>query len=237
MLDAARFNRELRELRTPKECGALFARAIEPFGFDTFACGEVDIIHGERSAFHVIGWPDAWKRYYIQSGLIERDPLIDELRRRNQPYTWSDLRADRRLSKPESDVLKSAAEAGWNEGLVVPLPLGGGRVGLVSLAGHRNCTDPAERGHLTLISICLHSYVRTLVCQHGFAVPPAGLTEREIASIRLVALGRADADIAGELGIAVSTAHEFVEKAKHRLHVRSRAELASVATAIGLVHP
>lgn len=237
MIDVGRFNRELRDLRTPKDCGALFARAIEPFGFDTFACGEVDFVHSERSAFHLIGWPEAWKQFYIKSGLMLRDPLVDELRRRNQPYSWSDLRAERRLGNLGTDVLNRAAQAGWTEGLAVPLPQAGGRIGIVSLAGHRDCSDPTERNALTLIAVCLHSYVRTLVCEHGFAVPPGGLTEREIACIRLVALGRSDAEIARELGIAVSTAHEFIEKAKHRLHVRSRAELASVATAIGIVHP
>jgi len=237
MLNVARFNQELRELRTPKDCGAFFAHAIAPYGFDTFACGEVDFVHSERSAFHVIGWPEAWKQFYIKSGLMQRDPLVDELRRRSQPYSWSELRADRRLCKMGSDALNRAARAGWTEGLAVPLPQAGGRIGIVSLAGHRDCADPSERSALTLMALCLHSYVRTLVCEHGFAVPPGGLTEREIASTRLVALGRSDTEIARELGIAASTAHEFVEKAKHRLRVRSRAELASVATAIGIVHP
>ena len=235
MLDAARFNAQLRELRTPAECGVFFADAIAAFGFDTFACGEVDFVHSERSAFHVICWPEAWKRFYIDSGLMERDPIVEELRCRTQAYTWSDLRADRTLSRLGSEALNRIAAAGWTEGLAVPLPQSGGRIGLVSMAGHRNFTDPEERAYLTLISLCLHGYVRTLVRQHGFAVPPAGLTEREIACIRLVAHGRADGEIARELGIAASTAHEFVEKAKHRLHVRSRAELAAVATAIGLV--
>jgi LuxR family transcriptional regulator, quorum-sensing system regulator BjaR1 len=233
--DAARFNEALRELKTPRACGDLFAAAIAPFGFDTFASGEVDLDHRERCAFHVIGWPEAWQRFYLQSGLINRDPIVNELRRRTIPFTWTDLRADRLLSKLGTEALDLAAKAGWTEGLIVPMPQSSGRFALVSMAGHRNVTDRDERDYLTLISICFHAYVRTLVGRGGFAVAPAGLTEREVASLKLVALGKSDGAIARELGVAVSTAHEFVEKAKRRLSVHSRAELAALATALGLI--
>jgi len=231
----AGFNEALRALKTPQDCGALFADAIAPFGFDTFASGEVDLDHRERSAFHVIGWPEAWRRFYIQSGLINRDPIVTELRRRTTPFTWTDLRADRLLSKLGTEALDLAARAGWTEGFVVPMPQSSGRIALVSAAGHRNITDRDERDYLTLICICFHSYVRTLVGRCGFAMPPAGLTEREVSSLKLVALGKSDAAIASELGVAVSTAHEFVEKAKRRLGVHSRAELVALAAALGLI--
>ncbi len=233
--DAARFNETLREFKTPADCGTFFADAIAPFGFDTFASGEVDLYHRERSAFHVIGWPEAWRRFYLQSGLINRDPIVNELRHRTMAFTWGDLRADRLLPKLGTEALDLAARAGWTEGLIVPMPQSSGRIALVSLAGHRNVTDRGERGYLTLICICFHSYVRTLVGRCGFAVPPAGLTEREVSSLKLVALGKSDAVIASELGVAVSTAHEFVEKAKRRLSVHSRAELVALATALGLI--
>ena len=68
----------------------------------------------------------------------------------------------------------------------------------------------------------------------GFALAPAGLTDRELACVRLAAKGMSDAAIASELGIAQSTAHEFIEKAKKRMTVRTRAELAALATALGI---
>ncbi len=234
-LDAIGFNRRLRRLATPQECGALFADTIAPFGFDTFASGEVDLKDRDRSAFHIIGWPDSWRDFYMSAGLIDRDPIVDEIALRSEAFTWTDLRASRKLSKLGTEALEKAAAAGWVEGLIVPLPQASGRIGLVSLAGHRDCADLADVGYLTLICICLHSYVRTLVGRHGFAIPPAGLSAREIAAIRLVAHGKSDADIGQALGIANSTAHEHVEKAKRKLKVRSRAELAAIAASLGIV--
>lgn len=171
----------------------------------------------------------------MTSGLIDRDPIVEEMGRRTAPFTWSDLRMERRLSRAERKTLDLCAAAGWTEGLAVPLPQSSGRIGLVSLAGHRDCRDPGERAYIFLISICLHSYVQTLVGRHGFALNPAGLTERELACLRLVAIGKSDGQIAQQLGIAASTVHEFVEKAKRRLQVRSRPELAAIAAALGIV--
>jgi LuxR family transcriptional regulator, quorum-sensing system regulator BjaR1 len=234
-LDATGFNGRLRRLATPRDCGTLFAEAIAPFGFDTFASGEVDLGDRDRSVFHLIGWPDSWRDFYIGSGLINNDPIMDEIAVRREAFTWSDLRAARKISKFGTLALEKAAAAGWVEGLIVPLPQASGRTGLVSLAGHRDCRDPAERAFLTLISICLHTYVRTLVGRHGFAIPPVGLSNREIEALRLVALGQSDASIGKALGIASSTAHEHVEKAKRKLKVQSRAELAALAASLGIV--
>lgn len=234
-LDAGEFNTRLRRLATPAECAALFEKAIRPFGFDTFASGEVDLQDRSRSSFHIINWPDSWAKFYRESGLIERDPVVEGLAHRTAAFTWSDLRADRSLSRLGTQALDLAAAAGWVEGFIVPLPQASGRIGLVSMAGNRDCTDPAERHYLTLISICLHSYVRTLVGRHGFAMPPAGLTPRELEAVRLVARGMSDAAIGKSLGIADSTAHEFVEKAKRKMKVRSRPELAALAAALAIV--
>lgn len=232
---AGAFNRELRRLPTPAACADLFGRTIAPFGFDTFASGEVDLDRRHRSTFHLIAWPDRWRRFYLGSGLLDRDPIVAEVGHRREPFTWSDLRAERKLSLLGTHALDLAAAAGWVEGLIVPLPQASGRIGLVSLAGNRDCSDPATRSFLTLISVCLHGYVRTLMGRHGFAMPPAGLTDREIAAVRLSAAGKSDAAIGRDLDVAASTAHEFIEKAKRKLDVRSRAELAAIAAALGIV--
>ncbi|MDQ2763804.1 MAG: autoinducer binding domain-containing protein, partial [Pseudomonadota bacterium] len=71
------------------------------------------------------------------------------------------LLPDRKLARVGREALDLIAAHGWNEGLVVPLPQGGSRMGLVSMVGHRLVTDPAVIGYLTLISICLHSHART----------------------------------------------------------------------------
>jgi DNA-binding CsgD family transcriptional regulator len=216
-------------------CADLFRSAIAPYGFDTFACGELDLKLRERSVFYLIDWPKEWRHFYLSEGLIERDPLIDALAFRHQPFTWTELRKDRKLQKVGREVLERAAAAGWTEGLVVPLSRGASRIGLVSLVGHQADIGPEDRAYLCLICICLHSHLRTLVTREGFATPPAGLTAREVECVRLVAQGLSDNAIARALKIAPSTAHEFVEKAKRRLKTRTRVELVAIAAALGIV--
>jgi DNA-binding CsgD family transcriptional regulator len=53
--------------------------------------------------------------------------------------------------------------------------------------------------------------------------------------VRLVAQGFSDNETAKRLGIAPSTAHEFVEKAKRRLKTRTRVEMVAIAAALGII--
>jgi LuxR family transcriptional regulator, quorum-sensing system regulator BjaR1 len=232
---AFQFNTQLRSLKTLASCGDLFRSAIKPFGFDTFACGEIDLKIRERTVFYLVDWPEEWRRFYLSEGLVERDPLIDALAFRHQPFTWSELRRDRKLHKVGREVLELAAAAGWTEGLVVPLSRGTNRIGLMSLVGHESDIAPDAVAFLCLISICVHSHVRTLIRREGFAIPPAGLTAREVECVRLVAQGFSDNEIAKNLAIAASTAHEFVEKAKLRLKTRTRMEMVAIAAALGII--
>ena len=232
---AFHFNTQLRGLKTIAACADLFRTAIKPFGFDTFACGELDLKIRERTVFYIVDWPPEWRRFYLNQGLVERDPVVDALAFRHEPFTWSDLRKDRKLQKIGRDALELAVAEGWTEGLVIPLPRGTNRIGLVSLVGHEADLKAEVRAFLCLISICLHGHVRTLVAREGFAIPPAGLTTREVECVRLVAQGFSDQDIAKHLAIAPSTAHEFVEKAKLRLHTRTRMEMVAIAASLGII--
>jgi DNA-binding CsgD family transcriptional regulator len=235
IIKAFEFNLAIRQQTSVQACAALFRAEIAAFGFDTFACGELDLHERDRTVFHIIDWPHAWRRFYVDSGLIERDPVVGALATRRAPFTWSDLRADRSLPAMGHKALDLCAAEGWVEGFVVPFGQVGNRVGLVSMAGHNRNLTPVARAYLGLIALCLHSHVRALVPASGFAAPPAGLTDREIACLRLVAQGLPDAQVGLALGISRSTAHEYIEKAKRRLKAKSRAQLVAVAVSLGII--
>ena len=90
--DLAQFYAELQKQSDIGSCASLFKRTVAHFGFDTFACGEVDTAHRDRNVFFIIEWPERWRRFYIGSGLIERDPLLGALSARRKSFTWSELR-------------------------------------------------------------------------------------------------------------------------------------------------
>jgi LuxR family quorum sensing-dependent transcriptional regulator len=221
----------------PKACSQIFKKAVATFQVDTFACGEVDLEVRERTVLYVIGWPESWRKFYMSSGLMQRDPLLDELPRRQTAFTWSELRLDRKLSVLGSEALQLIAQNGWTEGLAVPIPHGKHRCGLVSLACRRGPFSVEEKSLLTMLSLCFHNRLRNLASVHGFAMPPVGLSKREIECLKLIARGATDRSVAKELGVSLSTAHEFFEKAKKKLKVSTRAEAVAIAVALGIVSP
>jgi DNA-binding CsgD family transcriptional regulator len=221
----------------PKTCSAVFRNALATFEISSFASGEVDLAHLERTVFYAIGWPESFRKFYVSSGLIRRDPLVDVLRRRHLPFTWSELRQDRRLSLLISEALQKCADHGWTEGLAVPIPRGEHRFGLVSLACQRRSLSAKEKSLLTIISLCFHERMRNFAPKHGFAMPPVGLSNREIECLRLIACGDTDRDVGRKLCISPSTVHEYLEKAKKKLKVSTRTEAIAIAVSLAIVPP
>ena len=88
--------------------------------------------------------------------------------------------------------------------------------------------------HLCLISECLLTRVRSLVKRAEYAMPPAGLSKREVEAARLVALGHSDAEIAAELAISESTAHKHVESGRKRLKAKNRAHMAALTVSLAI---
>jgi DNA-binding CsgD family transcriptional regulator len=221
----------------PKTCSAVFRKALATFEISAFSSGEVDLAHLERTVFYAIGWPESFRKFYVSSGLIQRNPLVDALRRRHLPFTWSELRRDRRLSLLGSEALQKCADNGWTEGLAVPIPRGDRRFGLVSLACQRRCFSAEEKSLLTMLSLCFHERMRNLAPKYGFALPPVGLSDREIECLRLIARGATDRDIGHSLGISSLTVHEYIEKAKKKLKVSTRTEAIAIAVSLAIVTP
>jgi DNA-binding CsgD family transcriptional regulator len=219
----------------PDACSEIFHKAVSRFAIDAFSCGEVDLNVLERRVFYSISWPVSFRRFYFGGGMMRRDPMIDALRVYREPFTWSDLRRERKWKKVGTEGLQVIADHGWTEGLAVPIPRGGERFGLVSMMFRDRQPDAPDKSLLAMLSYSFHERLRNLVHKHGFALPPAGLTRREIDTLKLIALGDTDRKVAGKLGISPATAHEHFEKAKRKLKVSTRAGAIAVAVSLGII--
>src|SRR5262249_1734621 len=133
-MDANTFNQRLRHCERPADCTALFREAIAPYGLHTFAVGELDLSVREPTVIYVQDWPDSWRDFYIGTEFVERDPVVDALADRWEPFTWSELR-ERRSFDLGGQGQGIADAFGWREGLAVPLGRGLNRIGAVSMAG------------------------------------------------------------------------------------------------------
>ncbi|MBX9456028.1 MAG: autoinducer binding domain-containing protein [Rhizobium sp.] len=92
---------DIMQAKTSAGIIASFRRFADQYHIDTFTSGEIDTNIRRRAVFHAMEWPDRWRNYYFQSGLLERDPLIEALPLMDRAFTWDELRARRALSHAE----------------------------------------------------------------------------------------------------------------------------------------
>jgi DNA-binding CsgD family transcriptional regulator len=229
------FTNSIRDCKSLDACATLFRETIAQYGFDTFACGEVDLDERNRSVFYIVDWPKRFFDFYIASEYINRDPLIGEIeRKKHAPFAWSELLRDKFLADTGRQMLRTFAELGWTEGMAVPFLRNDRRFGLVSLIGGRGPLAQHEKNGLSIMAMCLHEQARRIGPSLGVALALSALSLRELDALRLVARGHSDKRIGILLGIAQSTAQEHVEAAKRKLKVRNRAEAAAVCVSLGL---
>jgi DNA-binding CsgD family transcriptional regulator len=214
---------------------ACFRKFLLQYHIDTFSCGEIDLTNRKRMVFHAMEWPDRWRNFYFQSGLVEHDPVVGALDQEPGAFTWTELRGRRALSIAGTDALTKIAAEGWTDGLVVPLHRSGSHYGLISLVVSEHHLDKHQKTDLTGVSLVFHDRLRHHVPRDGFPLPPAGLTPREIECVRLIAQGLSDLGAGEALGISGSTVHEHAERAKRKLDARNRAELVALATAFAII--
>jgi LuxR family quorum sensing-dependent transcriptional regulator len=232
----SQFHARLNSENSISGCSREFLKALKPFGIITFACGEIDTAAEQRTVFFAIEWPEKWRNFYLQSGLMQRDPVISCLPHYNRPFTWAELARDRLLLKVGLEALERVREHGWSDGVIVPIPRGGTRYGLVSLVAEApTIIDETDKSLIALLAVSFHERARTLAPQQGFPVPPAGLTDREIACLSLIARGYTDREVGQQLGIAQSTAHEHFENAKRKLDASGRSEAVALGVSLGII--
>jgi DNA-binding CsgD family transcriptional regulator len=234
-LDILGFFERLQRSKTMAAAAELFKETIAPLDFVVFACGEIDLENRDRNLMFMAEWPPEWLQYYRSSGFIERDPILNALRIQREPFTFGDIVRDRRFSKLDRVSLRVAAENGWARGFAAPFPRGGAHIGLVTMLGRAGEMEDALRVPLTIISHLLLSHVRRIASLGDFAMPPMGLSPRQIEALRLVCKGCSDEEIANALKIAKPTAHAHVEQARRRLAARNRAHMAALGVAFGLI--
>lgn len=219
--------------RSAAECNACLWRAVRPYGVDKFACGEIDLEMRSRAVFFSMQWTESWRRFYLKN-IFHRDPLIEHLRVEDEPFTWGEWRAAKRLSRDGSDVMRVVAAHGWTDGFCLPVHRSGMHVALVSLVC-RQTLDPAAKRVLTIFCAVFLERIRMVIEPSEFPTPPLGLSPRELESLGLVARGLSDRAIAEVLGVSQATAHEHVQNAMRRIGARSRSEAVGVAVAFGAV--
>jgi DNA-binding CsgD family transcriptional regulator len=187
--------------------------------------------------FFVSTWPQSWLETYVAEGFAASDPTVEAARCGIFPTTWSAFRERSDSRSPGVRVLEAAAAGGWPEGVVIPIHGPGGYHGAVTVAGHRVRLSPGDRATLHLAALYLHERLRSLLTPESLVLPQdlPRLSDGEVACIEWLIAGKSDWEIGEILGIAESTAHYRVERAKQKFGVKTRAQLTALAVAHGYV--
>jgi len=97
---------------------------------------------------------------------------------------------------------------------------------------YRACGRPAftgeERDILAYALRCIKWFHRRLMLSHGLLVASAPLLPAERRVLHLLLTGMTEKEIAAQLGLAVSTTHQYVVAVFRKFNVRSRAALMSL---------
>jgi DNA-binding CsgD family transcriptional regulator len=220
------------------EAGRLFYAALEPFGAVGFGARAYDAAGGSASWMHAPGIfasipPKSWTGSSSGAFVESLDPLPGAARRLRRPaFLWSDAspKRDRKWNR----YWEALGEHGIADGTAVHLFAPGGVTSRVTLAFADGRLEPRFRKAVELASYALLDRMLTL------SIPKRAsrtrlLSPRERDCMSYAAQGLTDAGIAANLGITEATAHFYVEQAKKKLGVRTRAQAVAQLIAAGVL--
>lgn len=225
---------------------ALYRPFVRSAGFTAYALGYLprhaaaqQLEAARRSPFLLLHWPQSWLELYAREGFVHDDIVVTEAGRATEPFTWADIR--RAHPGASARVFAAAASYGWVDGLVIPLSQsdtpGAAPHATASLAGGSlDALDDASRTAIVTATRIVFDRAAWLAAQPQAPLAPgAKLSPREQQALRLCADGLSDGGIAGAMGIATTTAHFHVERAKRALGATTRAQAVAVALSRGLI--
>jgi DNA-binding CsgD family transcriptional regulator len=225
----------LEAAKTPSTAGRAFFDALAPLGARGFGARAYiaggGSTSGEPTFVFAQVLPPKWNGSAPARYIESLDPLPAAARRLARPaFLWSD--ASPRSDPKWKEYWSALSELGLSEGTAVHFFAPNGMTSRVSVGFSRATFAPGERHAIELASYALLNRLQSLAPAKAKKGP--SLSDRERDCLAFVAQGMSDADIAEKLGIAQSTAHFYIEKAKQKLGAKTRAQAVAHLIAAGL---
>jgi LuxR family quorum sensing-dependent transcriptional regulator len=229
------FVQRLQGLTSYEDICAAILQEMEWFGF---SCVTSFSIPGPGCQLKDSIWlnnrPAEYVERYAERNYVIHDPLVKELRRNMNPYSWGDVREGRDLKKSERTIIDEGREFGAHDGLIIPIVTLSGSMALFSPCGREPDLSPRARAALEVIGIYSHqALTRAIVRRQRDEVPHTPLTPREREIMQWVAIGKTDEEIADILSIGTTTVTSHVENAKQKLDAFRRTYAVVQAIRLG----
>lgn len=173
-------------------------------------------------------WPDSEAFRYV---CFECNPLLDAIRQNRTLYRFEDFapRRERRFGRywdalSEARIASTLCSTSYGSS---------GKIASLHLGFATRDKDPSQTRALQMAGLLLTE--RLIELAEVDPPPPVQLTRRELDSLRLVAEGKTDWDVARILGISESTARFHIDNARRKLDAVSRAQAVAKIAHLGLL--
>ncbi len=166
--------------------------------------------------------PEEFSLRYVAKNYIEIDPIVTELRRRVRMFSWTDVYANRPLTKTERWIIEEGREFGLRDGLTIPIPTASGMLDVFSPCGLEPNLSKRARQALDIICTFAHKALDLAVIGKSRQGSRQLLTDREREVLKWVAVGKTDEEIGIILSISDDTVHSHVKNAMRKLDTNRR---------------
>lgn len=173
----------------------------------------------------ISNYPEKWTSHYLASGYALSDPVINRVRRMQDPFEWGDGIWPDPLMPTESRLMDEAGEFGIRCGFSFPIHDRSCRFASVTFAADQ-CPQSLQqcfakhRQVLQLIAFFFHAEARRMIFPRRL-VGSVILSPRELECLEWAAKGKSAWDIGQIIGLSRRTVSFHLENAKMKLGVRT----------------
>jgi DNA-binding CsgD family transcriptional regulator len=214
---------------------AAFELAVQRIGFRLFACvSHTDPSASVPGAVLVHNFPNPWVRVYNESRLHSIDAVMIHADRSHLPFLWESDELKQQLTLEQQEMFAAARSFGIENGYTIPIHMPrilGIPNGSCSVVPATESLNPAS--YLAVAVMAPYFYHALSRSEAHADRPCAILTRRQRECLALVAQGKDDWTIGRLLKLSEHTVHAYLEDAKLRLRVTTRAQAVAEALMSG----
>lgn len=216
------------EAQSLAQLHALLADVTVRFGADYFLLvHHADFSSGGDELVWVGNYPQEFNRISPQLGEPLNDPILKACEKTLTGFFWSDVESFVALTGKHRERQVAVRKTGLGDGFVVPTHIPGEHPGSCHFATQRGKLVPrANSAALQTIASFGFEAARRLVRVQGSLISDrVSLTDRQRECLIMSARGKSDSVIGQLLGLSPKTINSYIESAKRRYGVATRAQL------------
>lgn len=230
---------KLRKANNPAELAQGLIQELLNFGFEYLTCTAMPGPGQDpRDRFLLNTRPIEYCEHYVEQNHVLRDPVVTELRHTLRPFSWSDVRGRRELTRDELRIIDEGRDYGMLDGLTIPIAATTGGLALIFPSGYAPDLSNEARAAVELIAVTGFVFLQRAVQeqQNRSVAQQAPLTPREREVMQWILAGKTDDEIGTILTIGRSTVRQHADNAMMKLGVYRRTVAIAEALRRGEIH-